>query len=120
MKAKERGAKIIHVDPRFPRTSATADIHVPIRSGTNIVFFGALIRYAIEKKKYFHDYVVAFTHAPLLLDPSFKTPADLDGLFSGYDRAKRSYDQSSWKHQLDADGYARHDPTRRHTHCFFH
>src|SRR6266704_3240108 len=71
MKAKERGAKIIHVDPRFTRTSATADIWVPIRSGTNIVFFGGLIRYAIESKKYFHDYVVAFTNASLLVDPSF-------------------------------------------------
>ena len=119
MKAKERGAKIIHVDPRFTRTSATADIHVPIRSGTNIVFFGALIRYAIENKKYFHDYVVTFTNAPLLLDPSFKTPADLDGLFSGYDRAKRSYDQSSWKYQLDADGYPRQDTTLRDPHCVF-
>src|SRR5207249_3274878 len=73
MKAKERGAKIIHVDPRFTRTSATADIWVPIRSGTNIVFFGGLIRYAIESKKYFHDYVVAYTNASLLLDPQLKT-----------------------------------------------
>src|SRR5437899_790872 len=63
MKAKERGAKIIHVDPRFTRTSATADIWVPIRSGTNIVFFGGLIRYAIESKKYFHDYVLRCTTA---------------------------------------------------------
>ena len=63
MRAKERGAKIIHVDPRFTRTSATADIWAPIRSGTNIVFFGGLINYAIEKQKYFHDYVVAFTNA---------------------------------------------------------
>jgi formate dehydrogenase major subunit len=113
MKAKERGAKIIHVDPRFTRTSATADIWVPIRSGTNIVFFGGLIRYAIETRKYFHDYVVAYTNAPLLLDPSFKTPADLDGLFSGFEPDKRRYDQSTWKFQLDADGYPKKDPTLR-------
>ena len=50
MKAKERGAKIIHVDPRFTRTSAAADIQVPMRSGTNIVFFGGLIRYAIAAR----------------------------------------------------------------------
>ena len=74
MKAKERGAKIIHVDPRFTRTSATADIWVPIRSGTNIVYFGGLIRYAIESKKYFHDYVVAYTNASLLLDPALQDP----------------------------------------------
>jgi len=119
MKAKERGAKIIHVDPRFTRTSATADIWVPIRSGTNIVFFGGLIRYAIESKKYFHDYVVAYTNAPLLLDPNLKTPAELDGLFSGFDPARRSYDQSTWKFQLDADGYPRKDTTLRDPNCVF-
>src|SRR5207244_2979334 len=119
MKAKERGAKIIHVDPRFTRTSATADIWVPIRSGTNIVFFGGLIRYAIESKKYFHDYVVAYTNAPLLLDPNLKTPAELDGLFSGFDPARRSYDQSTWKFQLDADGYPRKATTLRDPNCVF-
>src|SRR2546427_321129 len=91
MKAKERGAKIIHVDPRFTRTSATADIWVPIRSGTNIVFFGGLIRYAIESKKYFHDYVVAYTNAPLLLDPNLKV-ADIYCSASGPDKtATASY-----------------------------
>jgi formate dehydrogenase major subunit len=119
MKAKERGAKIIHVDPRFTRTSATADVWVPIRSGTNIVFFGGLIRYAIESKKYFHDYVVAYTNASLLVDPDFKTPTDLDGLFSGYDEKKRSYDQSTWKFQLDADGYPKKDRTLRDPNCVF-
>jgi formate dehydrogenase major subunit len=119
MKAKERGAKIIHVDPRFTRTSATADIWAPIRSGTNIVFFGGLIRYAIESRKYFHDYVVAYTNAPLLLDPQFKTPTDLDGLFSGFNPAIRSYDQSTWKFQLDADGYPKKDPTLRDPNCVF-
>jgi formate dehydrogenase major subunit len=119
MKAKERGAKIIHVDPRFTRTSATADIWVPIRSGTNIVFFGGLIRYAIETKKYFHDYVVAYTNASLLLDPDLKTPTDLDGLFSGFDAAKRSYDQSTWKFQLDGDGYPKKDPALRNPNCVF-
>ena len=119
MKAKERGAKIIHVDPRFTRTSATADIWVPIRSGTNIVFFGGLIRYAIENKKYFHDYVVAYTNAPFLLDPAFKTPTDLDGLFPGYDAGKRSYDQSQWKFQLDELGYPKQDLTLKDPNCVF-
>ena len=63
MKAKERGAKLIHVDPRFTRTSAAADLHVPIRSGTNIVFFGGLIKYAIDRDLWFKDYVVNFTNA---------------------------------------------------------
>jgi formate dehydrogenase major subunit len=119
MKAKERGAKIIHVDPRFTRTSATADVWVPIRSGTNIVFFGGLIRYAIESKKYFHDYVVAYTNASLLLDPAFKTPADLDGLFSGYDAGKRAYDQSTWKFQLDGEGHPKQDKTLKDPNTVF-
>ena len=95
MKAKERGAKLIHVDPRFTRTSAAADMHVPLRSGTNIVFFGGLIRYAIEKNLYFKDYVVHYTNASFLIDPAFKTPTDLDGLFTGYDPIKKTYDRSS-------------------------
>ncbi|HET9489717.1 MAG TPA: formate dehydrogenase-N subunit alpha [Methylomirabilota bacterium] len=128
MEAKARGAKVIHVDPRFTRTSATADIWVPIRSGTNIVFFGGLIRYAIETKKYFHDYVVAYTNASLLLDPSFKTPADLEGLFSGLEKTGKSgtdphssyrYDRSTWRFQLDADGYPKKDPTLRDPNCVF-
>jgi formate dehydrogenase major subunit len=119
MKAKERGAKIIHVDPRFTRTSATADIWVPIRSGTNIVFFGGLIRYAIENNKYFHDYVVSYTNASFLVDPEFKTPTDLDGLFTGHDPATRSYDESKWAFQLDQDGYPKQDRTLRDPHCVF-
>src|SRR5713226_3021023 len=117
MKAKERGAKIIHVDPRFTRTSATADIWVPIRSGTNTVYFGGLIRYAIENKKYFHQYIVNYTNAPFLLDPSFKTPTDLNGLFSGFDPPKRSYDQSQWKFQLDEMGYPKQDLTLGDPNC---
>ncbi|MGH7322102.1 MAG: molybdopterin-dependent oxidoreductase, partial [Candidatus Rokuibacteriota bacterium] len=119
MKAKERGAKIIHVDPRFTRTSATADYWVPIRSGTNIVFFGGLIRYAIEQNKYFHDYVVHYTNAAFLMDPAFKTPTDLDGLFTGYDPAKRSYDQSSWKYQLDTEGNPKKDMTLKDPNTVF-
>src|SRR6266702_5831561 len=77
MKAKERGAKFIHVDPRFTRTSAVADVHVPLRSGTNIAFFGGLISYAIVNNLYFKDYVVSFTNASFLIDLPFKTPTDL-------------------------------------------
>jgi formate dehydrogenase major subunit len=119
MKAKERGAKLIHVDPRYTRTSAAADIHVPIRSGTNIVFFGGLMRYAIEQNLYFKDYVVHYTNASFLIDPAFKTPADLDGLFTGYDEAKHSYDRSSWKYQLDGEGHPRRDDTLRNPNTVF-
>src|SRR6266446_506313 len=119
MKAKERGAKIIHVDPRFTRTSATADYWVPIRSGTNIVFFGGLIRHAIESGKYFHDYVVHYTNAAFLMDPAFKTPTDLDGLFSGFDPEKKTYDQSTWKYQLDGEGNPKRDMTLKDPNTVF-
>jgi formate dehydrogenase major subunit len=111
MKAKERGAKLIHVDPRYTRTSAAADIHVPLRSGTNIAFFGGLINYAIAKNLFFKDYVVHYTNASFLIDPAFKTPTDLEGLFTGFDPARKAYDRSSWKYQVDGAGNPRRDLT---------
>ena len=111
MKAKERGATIIHVDPRFTRTSAAADMHVPLRSGTNIVFFGGLIKYAIDHNLYFKDYVTYYTNASFLIDPGFKTPTELSGVFTGLDDAKRSYDRATWKYQLDAEGNPKRDLT---------
>jgi formate dehydrogenase major subunit len=119
MKAKERGAKLIHVDPRYTRTSAAADLHVPLRSGTNIVFFGGLINYAIAKNLYFKDYVVHYTNASFLIDPDFKTPTDLDGLFTGFDPAKKSYDRASWKYQLDGEGNPKRDLTLKDPHSVF-
>src|SRR5438094_42686 len=113
MKAKERGAKVIHVDPRYTRTSAAADIHMPLRSGTNIAFFGGLMNYAMQKNLYFKEYVVHYTNASFLLDPAFKNATDLNGLFTGYDGSKKSYDRSSWKYQLDGEGNPRRDLTLR-------
>ena len=67
MLAKQRGAKIIHVDPRFTRTSAVSDIHATIRAGTDIAFLGGLIRYVIAHERYFKEYVQAFTNAAVIL-----------------------------------------------------
>lgn len=97
--AKLRGAKVIHVDPRFTRTSAVADRHVPIRAGSDIVFLGALIRHVLENELYFADYVRAFTNATTLISEDFVDTDDLDGIFSGYDPKTGSYDQSSWAYQ---------------------
>src|SRR5207244_7537587 len=118
-KAKGPGAKLLDVCPRFTRTSAAADMHVPLRSGTNIVFFGGLIRYAIEQNLYFKDYVVHYTNASFLIDPAFKTATDLDGLFTGWDESKKSYDKASWKYQLDGEGNPQRDPTLRNPHTVF-
>ena len=99
MQAKERGATIIHVDPRFTRTSAVADLHVPIRAGTDIAFLGGLIRYVIENRHYFRDYVVNYTNAAVLLSQEFRDTEDLDGVFSGWQTEKNKYDVKSWQYQ---------------------
>jgi len=99
MEAKKRGATIIHVDPRFTRTSAMADIHVPIRPGTDIVFLGAIVNYIIENKRYFEDYVVHYTNAPCIINRKFKDTDELDGLFSGWDAEKGRYDSATWQYE---------------------
>src|SRR4051812_36705043 len=85
MKARERGAKIIHVDPHFSRTSAVADIPLQIRAGSDIAFLGGLIRHIIETESYFRDYVVNYTNAATIVNEKYEGPEDLEGLFSGYD-----------------------------------
>jgi formate dehydrogenase major subunit len=99
MEAKARGATIIHVDPRFTRTSAMANLHVPIRPGTDIAFLGGLIRYVLENERYFKEYVVHYTNAPTLVGEEFQDTEELDGLFSGYQPEKGKYDLSSWQYE---------------------
>jgi formate dehydrogenase major subunit len=85
LRAKDKGAKLIVVDPRFTRTATKADIYAPMRSGTDIAFLGGMIKYIIDKNLYFREYVANYTNAPYLVNPEFKGPSQLDGLFSGYD-----------------------------------
>src|SRR2546428_11726153 len=96
MEARERGAKIIHVDPRFTRTSAMADIWVPLRAGSDIIFLGALMNYVLANNKDFREYVAHYTNASTLLRDDFKDTEDLDGLFSGWNAEKKKYDPESW------------------------
>jgi formate dehydrogenase major subunit len=99
IEAKERGAKVIHVDPRFTRTSAMADLHLPIRSGTDIVFLGAVINYILQNGRDFREYVQYFTNAPAILKEDFQDTEDLDGLFSGFDPETGHYDPLSWHYE---------------------
>jgi formate dehydrogenase major subunit len=99
MEAKQRGAKVIHVDPRFTRTSAMADIHASIRAGTDIVFLGAVIRHVIENGREFREYVKHYTNARVLIKEDFRDTEDLDGLFSGWDPDKEAYEVSSWGYE---------------------
>ena len=98
MEAKARGAKVIHVDPRFTRTSAMADLHVPIRAGSDIAFLGGLVRYVLENGLEFREYVRNYTNAPVIVKPGFEDTEDLDGLFSGWDAEKGEYDNSTWSY----------------------
>src|SRR5438105_10025710 len=99
MEAKKRGATVIHVDPRFTRTSAVADVHVPIRAGSDIAFLGGIIHYILEQGRYFKDYVLHYTNAPAIVTDEFQDTEDLDGLFSGWETDKAQYDVKSWQYK---------------------
>src|SRR5215469_1846901 len=110
MRAKlDRGAKIIHADPRFTRTSAVADTYLRIRTGTDVAYFGGLINYVLQQNLFHDDYVRNYTNASFLVNPKYSFN---DGLFSGYDSSKRSYNVATWGYQLDPDtGFAKRDMT---------
>jgi len=117
LKAKEeRGAKIVHVDPKFSRTSARSDFHVPLRSGTDIAFLGGMIKYIIENNKYFKEYVAEYTNASFIVDKQF---AFKDGLFTGFKSNEKKYDKSSWKFELDGTGAPKKDKTLKDPRCVF-
>src|SRR3954470_4113518 len=98
MEARERGAKVFHVDPRFTRTSAMATQWVGIRAGSDIAFLGGIVNYVIENERYFRDYVVNYTNAPVIIDEAYVDTEDLDGLFSGWDPTTGRYDNTSWQY----------------------
>jgi formate dehydrogenase major subunit len=89
MKAKEQGATLIHVDPRFTRTSALCDIFVGIRAGSDVAFLGGLINHVLTHDRWFHEYVLAYTNASTIIQEGFRDTEDLAGLFSGYHGTER-------------------------------
>jgi formate dehydrogenase major subunit len=101
--AKLKGAKVIHIDPRFTRTSATADRHVPIRAGSDVVLLGALVNHILGNELYFREYVLAYTNAATLISEDFRDTEDLDGLFSGYDAELGAYDLTTWAYDTERD-----------------
>ena len=116
MKAKvEHGAKIIHVDPRFTRTSAVADIYAPVRAGSDIAFLGGVINYVLDSEKwnndpFFKSFVVNYTNAATIISEDFKDTEELNGVFSGLLQSKggvnewpfngfiNQYDGASWQY----------------------
>jgi formate dehydrogenase major subunit len=113
---RKRKAKLVTIDPRFNRTAAVSDVYVPIRAGTDIAFLGGLIHYALTNDLYQREYVRLHTNASFLIKEGFSFA---DGLFSGWDESKKSYDKSSWGYELDASGHAKVDPTLEHERSVF-
>jgi formate dehydrogenase major subunit len=113
VEAKKRGAKIIHIDPRFTRTSALAHTFVPLRAGSDIVFLGGIVNYILSNGKDFREYVVAYTNAATIVSDDFQDTDELDGLFSGYDPETNTYDTSSWQYA----GQQSHGPDEGETHA---
>ncbi|MBS9372872.1 Formate dehydrogenase-O major subunit [Rhodococcus sp. B50] len=101
VEAQNRGARVIHIDPRFTRTSAVADKHVPIRVGSDIAFLGGIVNYVLSNELDFREYVVNYTNAAVLVSDKFEDTDDLDGLFSGFDPEKRTYDPTSWQYDVE-------------------
>ncbi len=145
MEAREKGGKVIHVDPRFSRTSAMADYWLPLRPGSDIIFLGALINYTLHHEKYFREYVVHYTNAPTILREDFRDTEELGGIFSGWSVEEKQYDPTTWLYEgspVKDSGHAGHakaggghgkdrggeagdlgehknDPTLQHPRCVF-
>src|SRR5262252_6252874 len=115
---KTRGAKLIAVDPRFTRTAAVADMHAPLRPGTDIAFLLGIIRYAIEKKRFHEDYVKIHTNAPYIINDKFEFN---DGLFSGFDEKTQEYTgRATWAYEPDPQSTAyKVDPSLQDPRCVF-
>ncbi len=114
IEARERGAEVIHVDPRFTRTSAMATKFVGIRAGSDIAFLGGIVHYILEHERWFDDYVKAYTNASVIIDDGYVDAEDADGLFSGWDPETRTYSNESWQYKPREE-----DATLRHPSCVF-
>lgn len=96
-KAKERGSKLICVDPRFTQTASISDVYAPLRPGTDISLLGGMIKYILDNDLIQRDYVLNYTNASCIVSEEYDFDAD-SGLFSGYDPSKRRYDKTKWKY----------------------
>jgi formate dehydrogenase major subunit len=99
LEARERGAEVIHVDPRFTRTSAMATKFVGIRAGSDIAFLGGIINYILENERWFDEYVKTYTNAPVIVDERYVDTEDADGLFSGWDPKEAKYTNETWQYE---------------------
>ena len=104
MQAKEKGATLIHADPRFTRTSAMCDIYAPLRAGSDLAFLGGLINYILTSARwhddpFFREYTLHYTNLATLIEEQFRDTSDLDGCFSGWQEDVLSYNVQSWQYR---------------------
>jgi formate dehydrogenase major subunit len=109
-------ARLIVVDPRFTRSASVADVYAPIRTGTDMVFLGGVISYLLARDLIQHEYVKNYTDFTFVVREDFTFT---DGLYSGYDAEKRSYDKTTWDYEMGPDGYVKSDPTLTHPRCVY-
>ncbi len=114
LRAKDKGATLIHVDPRFTRTTGHCQLSAHLRSGSDIPFIGGMINYILANKLFFADYVNEYTNASFVVNSKFSFK---DGLFSGFDAKKKTYDKSTWAFELDANGVPVRDPSFKNPRC---
>jgi formate dehydrogenase major subunit len=107
-------AILIVVDPRFTRTAAVADLYVPIRAGTDIIFLGGVIKYLLDNDLVHHEYVRNYTDFTFIVREDY---AFADGFYSGWDADKNAYDKTSWDYEKGPDGFVKTDPTMTHPRC---
>ncbi len=112
VEAQARGATVIHVDPRFTRTSAIADIHAPIRSGSDIAFLGGIINYILENDLWFRDWVIPYTNIATVIEDGFQDSSETDGVFSGFQPNNADYKTDTWQYkgEVVASPLAEHQP----------
>jgi formate dehydrogenase major subunit len=109
-------ARLIVVDPRFTRSASIADVYAPIRTGTDIVFLGAVVNYLLANDKIQHEYVKNYTDFTFIVREDFTFD---EGIYSGYDPQTRKYDKHTWDYEMGADGFVKTDPTLAHPRCVF-
>ena len=115
-KAQEAGGTVVHVDPRYTRTSSKADLYVPLRSGSDIGVLGGMIKYILDNDLIQKEYVLNYTNASFIVSKDFSFK---DGLFSGFDEAGRKYDKKSWAFEMDENGVPKRDMTLKDPRCVY-
>ena len=120
VKAREKGARVLHVDPHYSRTSACATDYVPIRTGTDIVFLGGLINQVLQQERWFKEYVLAYTNATTIINGRYVDAEDAEGIFSGFDPQKGEYNpkEANWHYAGTVPPDAAHAPESQGTYSW--